>query len=231
MVIPPLHRWKTTVARGRTLQERLSQGVRLDPLPAAIRRVAGADVAFDEARGVFFAAVVVFSLPDMDIVEDVSARHRPTFPYVPGMLSFREGPVLLAAFRKLRRAPDAVIFDGQGIAHPRRLGLAAHLGLWLDLPAVGCAKSRLLGEHDPVEREAGSAKPLFDGGERVGSVLRTRSGIRPVFVSPGHRCDFAGAERLVLECCRGRRLPEPTRIADIRVAEVKRRFLSRSARA
>ncbi len=225
MVIPPLHRWTTSVARGRALQERLARRVRLEPLPEGIRRVAGADVAFDEGRGVFFAAVILFSYPELQILEDVSARHRPTFPYVPGMLSFREGPVLIAAFRKLREKPQAVLFDGQGIAHPRRLGLASHLGLWLDVPAVGCAKSRLLGEHDPVGLQAGSEAPLFDGDERVGSVLRTRAGVKPLFVSPGHRCDFEGAVRLVLSCCRGYRLPEPTRLADIRVAEVKRRFL------
>lgn len=225
MVIRPLHRWKTTAAEGRLLQERLAQRVRLEPLPADIRRVAGADVAFDGARGVFFASVILFSYPELMVLEEVSARHRPTFPYVPGMLSFREGPVLVAAFRKLRHIPDVVLFDGQGIAHPRRLGLAAHLGLWLDLPTVGCAKSRLLGEHGPVGMDAGSETPLLDGGERIGSVLRTRRGVQPLFVSPGHRCDFPGAVRLALSCCRGYRLPEPTRLADIRVAEIKRRFL------
>jgi deoxyribonuclease V len=158
-------------------------------------------------------AVVVLSFPSLAIEEVAVARTKLTFPYVPGLLSFREVPVLREAFRKLRGPIDLLLVDGAGYAHPRRFGLACHLGLLLDVPSVGVAKSRLLGEHEPPGAAAGSVAPRRHGAETVGGVLRTRDGVRPLFVSAGHRISQRQAEAWVLRCCRGYRLPEPTRLA------------------
>ncbi len=181
-------------------------------------------MALSVADGLFFAAVVVMSFPALEVVEEQVAQAPAQFPYIPGLLSFREGPAVLVAMEKLESRPDLVIFDGQGIAHPRRLGLAAHMGLWLGIPTVGCAKSRLVGEHEEPAEQKGARVPLTYGGGLVGSVLRTRSHVKPVYVSPGHLCDHEGACRMVLECCTRYRLPEPTRQADLLVGRVKRAF-------
>jgi len=225
MKLRSLHSWSVTPARGRELQEELAKNVEMKPVPPEARLVAGADMAFSKAHGVFFASVLVFGFPGLELLEEVSVQHKPTFPYVPGLLTFREGPVLMKAIRKLRIVPDVFIFDGQGVAHPRRLGLAAHLGLWLGIPTVGCAKSRLIGTYDPPGHKKGSRKALFDKQERIGTVLRTRDGVKPVFISPGHLADFQTSTRLVLQCCTKYRLPEPTRLADKAVARVKKEFL------
>jgi len=222
MRLPNLHPWHVTYAEARHLQEELASQVRVVKLARLIRLVAGADVALHRKSHLFFATVVVLTYPDLDVVEQVTARQRSDFPYIPGLLSFREAPVLLKAFARLRHEPDAVIFDGQGLAHPRRLGLASHMGLWLGRPTVGCAKSRLIGEYDEPGRSKGEWTPLTDGGDQIGVVLRTRTDVKPVFVSPGHLIDFEGARRLVLECTSRYRLPEPTRLADIAVGEAKR---------
>lgn len=224
-----LHEWQLTPRQAIELQARLLPSLCRQPLPPHPRLVAGADVAFSKNHGVFFAAVLVLRLPELEVVERAFARHSPTFPYVPGLLTFREGPVLLAAIRKLQQIPEVFIFDGQGIAHPRRLGLAAHMGLWLGLPTVGCAKSRLIGSFRQPGGRRGCRTRLLDGDERIGTVLRTRDGVKPVFVSPGHLADCDSAARLVLACCRGLRLPEPTRLADIEVARYKREYLRRLA--
>jgi deoxyribonuclease V len=219
MRIQKLHEWNVSTAEGRALQEKLVYRIRTRALPAKVRLVAGADMAFSREMDLFFGAVVVLSFPELELVECVSSRVRPTFPYVPGLLSFREGPVLLPAFRKLAHTPDVVIFDGHGLAHPRRLGLASHLGLWLGVPSVGCAKSRLVGEHEEPGIRKGRTTKLWDKGEQVGLVVRTRDRVRPVFVSPGHLADMDSSTRLVLDCCTKYRLPEPTRLADIEVAQ------------
>jgi deoxyribonuclease V len=143
------------------------------------------------------------------------------FPYVPGLLSFREAPALLAAIRRLKAEPDAFLFDGQGLAHPRRFGLACHVGLLIDRPSVGCAKSRLIGRHAEPDTHRGATAPLTDGEQRIGTVLRTRDGVKCVYVSIGHRVTLATAEQLVLACCTRYRLPEPTRLADLLVARAK----------
>jgi deoxyribonuclease V len=181
--------------------------------PGEIRRVAGVDIAVDRARARGTGSVVVLGYPELEVVE-VAVEEAPlTFPYVPGLLSFREVPVLRAAFRRLAGPFDLLLVDGQGLAHPRRFGLACHLGLLLDVPAIGCAKSRLVGEHASPDEAAGSRSDLLDDGEVIGGVLRTRDGVKPVFVSAGHRIGLAEAEAWVLRCCRGYRLPEPTRLA------------------
>jgi deoxyribonuclease V len=156
-------------------------------------------------------------------VEYAIATRPATFPYIPGLLSFREGPVILDAMNKLSAAPDLLIFDGQGVAHPRRLGIASHIGLLLDLPSIGCAKSRLCGQHEEPGLERGSHVPLMDKGETIGSVVRTRSGVKPVFVSVGHRLDLRTSVEYVLACCRGYRLPETTRRAHL-MASSKAQF-------
>jgi deoxyribonuclease V len=230
MLIDDLHPWKLTPSECRALQERLAPQVRSKPLPLRPHLVAGADMSFSKENGVFFASVIVLRLPQLEVVEKVSATHKPTFPYVPGLLTFREGPVLLAAIRKLEHVPDVFMFDGQGIAHPRRMGLAAHMGLWLSIPSLGCAKSRLTGTYTQPGPKRGCKTRLLDHGEQIGTVVRTRDDVRPVFVSPGHLADFDSSSRLVLSCCTRYRLPEPTRLADIEVARVKHDYLESTGR-
>ncbi len=228
MRICKLHEWDVTPAEARELQEALAPKVRLRPLPCRLRLVAGVDIAVSRRLGLCFASAVVLSFPDMTTVEEAVAQDELRFPYVPGLLTFREGSVSLKAIGKLTNRPDAVIFDGQGLAHPRRLGLASHMGLWLGMPTVGCAKSRLIGSHGEVGRAKGESTPLLDEGDQVGVVLRTRTGVKPVFVSPGHLADFGTSTRLVLECCTKYRLPEPTRRAHIAVGSAKRERLARA---
>jgi len=228
LVCGPLHSWNLSYREAAALQVQLRRRLRALPLRPWPRCVAGADVAYEKQSNLTFAAVVVLALPDLETIEERTAVCEVHFPYVPGLLSFREGPALLAAFRMLRRKPDAVIFDGQGKAHPRGLGLAAHMGLWLDLPTVGCAKSRLVGEAEEPGPRAGDRTPLRYRGRVVGALLRTRDNVRPVFVSAGHRMRLADAVKLVLRCCKGYRLPEPTRRAHALVTAL--RSAHRSAR-
>jgi deoxyribonuclease V len=201
------------------VQNRLRDRVRIVPGPNP-RRIVGLDCAF--AENDVLAVAVVWDVVTGRVLETRGARRRIGFPYVPGLLSFREVPVMLDVLRRLTTAFDAVMCDGQGIAHPRRLGLASHLGVILEKPTLGCAKSRLVGSHEPVGPCRGDAAPLMDGGERIGTVLRTRDAVRPVFVSPGHLCDHDDAVGWVLACGAGYRLPEPTRLADRHVAAYKR---------
>jgi deoxyribonuclease V len=213
--MPPLHRWNVSVEEAIALQEQLrpllqqAASIALDQ----IRTVAGVDGAYDEAgRG--RAAAVVYSLPDLRDVEQATAVKEVSFPYVPGLLSFREGPVALAALAQLKAQPDVLLFDGQGYAHPRRFGLASHLGLYLGRPSIGCAKTRLIGTYDEPGPNRGDSAPLLDAGETIGMVVRTKEGTRPVFVSVGYRIDLPTAVAVVLRCVRGYRLPEPIRAAD-----------------
>jgi deoxyribonuclease V len=190
----------------------------LDPLP---RFVAGADCAFSKDGQSIHAVALVWDREERRLVEVTHATRAVTTPYVSGFLSFREGPAILDAIGKLKQSFGVVTFDGQGIAHPRRCGLATHLGVVLDVPSVGVAKSHLIGKHDDVGEKAGSTATLVDRGESIGVVLRTRDGVRPLFVSVGHRCDIDSAVRLALSCVTRYRVPEPTRVADIEVAKYK----------
>jgi deoxyribonuclease V len=183
--------------------------------PKRVARVAGADISYDRGSDRFFAAVVVLGWPGLEIVETATARGKSPFPYIPGLLSFREGPLLVRAFRRLEQPPDLVLFDGHGLAHPRRFGIACHLGLLLDLPSIGCAKSRLVGEHGAPGRQVGDQAPLVHERRRIGAVVRTRAGVKPVFVSAGHRIGLPAAVRWVLATGGGYRLPEPTRQAHL----------------
>ncbi len=208
-----LHRWPRSASAAIELQRSLAPRVRIEPLAGVPVLLAGADVAFSPDGLWVVAGVVLWSLGEQRLVEQQVARRRCVFPYVPGLLSFRELPAVLAAFRRLGGRPDVVLCDAQGRAHPRRLGLACHLGLWLAVPTIGCAKSRLCGTHeDPAPSRGGSAALLLDG-ERVGTVLRTRAAVKPIYVSPGHLCDLPSAERITLAACTRFRLPEPTRLA------------------
>ncbi len=207
------HSWDVTPAEARALQERLRTRVeRLDRL-GAVRRVAGVDVGFENAGAVTLAAVVVLSFPGLEVIDQAIARRATRFPYVPGLLSFRECPAVLDALDQLHLMPDLMLCDGQGYAHPRRFGIACHLGVWTDIPTVGVAKSRLIGEHRPVPARKGRWVSLRDQDEQIGIVLRTRDNVKPLYVSTGHRIALATARKYVLACCTGYRLPETTRAA------------------
>ncbi len=221
----PLHSWDLDYRAAIALQKELSARVVLqNRLPHEVRLVAGVDVSYRRHGETFFAAVVVLSWPDLQPVTAASAVDRVSFPYIPGLLSFRELPVLLKAFRRLDVHPDLVLVDGQGIAHPRRFGLACHLGLWLDVPSIGCAKSRLVGEGEEPGIEAGAHSPLRDGDEVIGALVRTRTGVRPLYISPGHGVDMMAAVDWTLRCCRGYRLPEPTRQAHLLTNRLRLEF-------
>jgi deoxyribonuclease V len=206
-----LHSWNVTPEEARRLQNGLrTQVVRTDRF-GKINTVAGVDIGLkkDIAR----ASVVVLSFPELQVVDSVVTESPVRFPYIPGLLSFREIPPLLTAFTQLQTEPDLVIVDGQGIAHPRRFGLASHLGLILDKPTIGCAKSRLCGQYEEPESEQGSYTCLMDKGEAIGAVVRTRGNVQVVYISIGHRISLDSARTLTLACCRGYRLPETTRYA------------------
>ena len=215
MQVLDLHPWDVDYHQAVSIQNELRGRVQLQGEPGTIRRVAGADVSFSKATNRVYAAVVLYDLERKEAVEVATASGRSTFPYIPGLLSFREAPILLRAFQNLRTEPDVVILDGQGIAHPRRFGLASHIGLLLDLPSIGCAKTKLVGEYQEPEPERGSASPLLHHGEEIGLVLRTKKGVKPVFVSVGHKISLKRAADVVLACCTHFRLPEPTRLAHL----------------
>jgi deoxyribonuclease V len=217
-------RWNLTPREAMRLQESLREGVELQDRFGEIRLVAGADVAFDPETEVAFAGVVVYRFPGLEEVERRMARRRLRFPYVPGLLSFRECPVLLAAFARLRTEPDLILIDGHGRAHPRRFGIACHMGILFDKPTIGCAKSRLVGEHNEPDRKAGSTTPLMLEGERLGVVLRTRDDVRPIYVTTGHRVSLDSAVQLVKQCVDGFRIPKPTREADRYVRDLRRAY-------
>jgi deoxyribonuclease V len=217
-----LNRWDVTYRQAVAIQDRLRKRIVRRGGPVRIRLVAGADVSYEKADDRFYAAVVVMTYPELRVVEQASASGRARFPYIPGLLTFREGPILLEAFEKIRSEPDLVIFDGQGYSHPRRLGLASHMGLLLDVPSIGCAKTRLCGEHTEPGRERGSTAALRHSGELVGRVVRTRTGVKPVYVSVGHRISLSRAVKWVLATCRGLRLPEPTRQAHMLVNSLRK---------
>ncbi|MEJ2631741.1 MAG: deoxyribonuclease V [Acidihalobacter sp.] len=208
------HGWDVSPAEARQIQERLRGRVetqdRLDPP----EYVAGVDVGFEDDGNLTRAAVVTLSLPGLEVVERVLARRPTSFPYVPGLLSFREIPAVLDAMERLHRRPDVLLCDGQGIAHPRRLGVAAHLGVLLDMPSIGVAKSRLIGTHGHVPNHRGAWVQMHDGEECVGAVLRTRVDVKPVYVSVGHRVSLHTAIDVVMRAVTRYRLPETTRQAD-----------------
>lgn len=207
------HNWKITPQEAIAIQNELRhQVIRADRFEK-VRTVAGVDVGFEEKGKITRAAVAVLGFPELEIIDSVIARLPTTFPYVPGLLSFREVPAILEALSRVARPPDMLLCDGHGLAHPRRFGLACHLGLLSGLPSIGVAKSRLIGEHEPLGEMRGDWVPLVDRGEVVGALLRTRSGVKPVYVSVGHRVSLESALEYVLCCAPKYRLPETTRLA------------------
>ena len=207
------HAWDLNPAQAIELQRSLAASVVRSDALGPVRRVAGVDVGFEDGNTVTRAAVVVLDFPALTVVDRALARRPTTFPYVPGLLSFRELPAVLDAFERLALLPDLILCDGQGLAHPRRFGIACHLGIWLDRPTIGVAKSRLIGTHEEVPTTQGAQRPLMDRGECIGAVLRTRTGVQPLYISIGHRISLPTAVDYVLRCTTRYRLPETTRAA------------------
>ena len=218
-----LHRWDVSPEEAIEIQKRLRSQLDLQSEPEQIETVAGIDVSYDKGSDWLFAAIVVIQVRDLQILDSASATATVPFPYIPGLLSFRECPAVLEAWEKLTVKPDCLMCDGQGIAHPRRLGIASHLGLWLDLPSIGCAKSLLVGEYREPGSKRGSIEPLYHRKEHVGAILRTKNGVQPVFVSQGHKIGLKKAIEIVLACCTRYRLPEPTPQAHLLVNEIRRK--------
>ncbi|MFC2071905.1 deoxyribonuclease V [Chloroflexota bacterium] len=215
MKVKRLHGWQISIPQALDWQHRLAAQVSRNSEVIAPHFIAGVDISVGRAQGMATGAIVVLSYPELRVMETKVARGRLDFPYIPGLLSFRESPLTLAAGEGLSITPDLILVDGQGIAHPRRFGLACHLGLFWDRPTIGCAKSRLCGSHEESGLESGSYSEVVDRGETIGVALRTRPGVKPVYVSIGHKVDLETAIHWVLECCRGYRLPEPTRLAHL----------------
>ncbi len=214
-----LHPWNVSPQEASRIQIEVGKKVIVERKFREVGRIAGADISFREDRA--YAGVIIFSFPDLRIIEKQQATVQVSFPYIPGLLAFREGPALLSVFEKVEMEPDLIIFDAQGLAHPRRMGLATHLGIILDKPSIGCAKSRLVGSYQSPGEEVGAYSLLEDGAETIGAVVRTKEGVKPVFVSIGHKTDLEHSIKMVLDCGRGYRLPEPSRLAHNFVKEIK----------
>lgn len=219
-----LHPWRVSYDEAVALQVSLGRQVSLVPPADPVALVAGADVAYSRRTHLMYAAVVVLRYPTLELVETIEHQAPAVFPYIPGLFTFREVPPLLDAFARLTVRPDLLVFDGHGLAHPRRFGLASHAGLLLDCPAIGCAKSRLVGSYEELPDEPGAWTPLVDRGETIGSVLRTRHGVRPVFVSVGHRMNLPTARRLIRATLGRFRLPEPVRLAHLATSRLMTRL-------
>ena len=214
-----MHPWEVSLEEARDIQMRLASQVSMaNAISERPRYVAGTDISPPGANGVAWGAAVAMSLPELHIVEVKRVQGRPGFPYIPGFLSFREAPLVLGALERLVTAPDFILADGQGLAHPRRFGLACHLGLYADTPTIGCAKSILRGRHGPLGREQGAWAALEDQGDVVGAAVRTRDDVSPIYISVGHKVDLPSAIRWALACCAGYRMPEPTRLAHLAAA-------------
>jgi deoxyribonuclease V len=218
-----LHPWQVTTHEAIAIQKRLRSQVMTENTLGDIRLIAGADIATSKDSPKAYAGVVVLSYPTLEIVEERGLEDEVTFPYIPGLLSFREGPLLIKVFEQLRTDPDVIVFDGQGLAHPRGMGIATHMGLVFDKPTIGCAKSLLFGRYQEPDAEKGAWAELRDSqGQVVGAALRSKLKTSPIFVSIGHRVDLPTAIRILLDCTRGVRIPEPTRLADNFVTQLRR---------
>ncbi len=223
MKVSLLHPWNVTPPQAVLIQERLRAKILARGRVGRLHLVAGVDASFDLDRQQVYAAAIVLSFPDLEIVERAIHCDRLTFPYIPGLLSFREAPALLRALAQLRHDPDVVFVDGHGLSHPRRAGIACHVGLCVDRPVIGCAKSRLTGVFREPGLTRGATSKLYDvDGDVIGAVVRTRDCVKPVFVSVGHKIGLAKAVRLTLACGKGYRIPEPTRQADLAAERAKR---------
>ncbi|MGM9509140.1 deoxyribonuclease V [Larkinella sp. GY13] len=222
-----LHDWTVPPAEAVALQQQLRHEIRIQPLSKPVETIAGCDISFNKFEETVYAGIVVLRLDTLEVVEEVGVISSATFPYIPGLLSFREIPSLLEAWSKLKTEPDVVMFDGQGIAHPRRIGIASHGGLFLNRPTFGCAKSVLVGRYDEPAPERGAWSPMKHYGETIGAALRTKNKVNPVYVSPGHLIDLETAMALTLQCDGARRgygyrIPEPTRLTHNLVNALRR---------
>ncbi len=219
-----MHSWDLAASEAIKLQKNLGAKVICRGKPKKIKTIAGADLCFDKSRELGFCCITLMSYPDLEILQVYSYYDKVTFPYIPGLLSFREGPLFLKTFEKLEKSPDLIVFDGQGIAHPRRLGIASHMGLILDIPTIGCAKSKLTGEYKEPGLKKGDRSFLYDksGKDILGIVLRTRDNVKPVFVSPGYKVGLKESAEIIMTCVKKYRIPEPVRMADIEVGKYKR---------
>lgn len=212
------HSWKITPKQAKKIQLRIKKKLHFTKGLRRIQRIAACDVSYK--KGWVAGVVAVFSYPELELLEVAYKKERSIFPYVPGLLTFREGPVLCKILKVLTLEPDVILFDGQGKAHPLRLGEATHLGLLFDKPSIGCAKSRFIGEYREPGKKKGSFSKLYDGKEVIGAVLRSRDNVKPIFVSPGHRMDLNSALKIVKKCLKGYRIPEPLRFAHRKSVEV-----------
>lgn len=213
MNIRSLHAWNPTPKEAVRIQESLSHRIVLGPLACTVRLVAGIDVSFSKKTKTGWAGIVVFTYPELQTIEKKWSAGKVEFPYIPGLLSFREIPLILKALKGLKTDPDLFLCDGQGIAHPRGMGLASHLGLLIDKPTIGCAKKRLVGEYGEIYEQKGAISPLHYKGREVGAVVRTRAGVKPVFISPGYKVGVEEAVGTILQCAQRYRIPEPLRRA------------------
>ena len=222
MQINQLHSWDVSASDAVKIQKKLGQKLDLRPLAKKVKTIAGADISSSKISDRIWAGVVVFKYPELIKLEEKWVQGKSQFPYIPGLLSFREVPLLLETMKQLEISPDLILCDGQGIAHPRGLGLASHLGLLLNLPTIGCAKSRLIGEFSAVGLDKGDYVKLNYKGRVMGAVLRTRKGVKPLFISPGNKIDLEDSLKTVLGCSIRYRMPEPTRQAHLLVNRIRR---------
>ena len=218
-----LNPWDIKPKEAMKIQSDLRKRIELQDSFNEIRVIAGADVSFDKNKNEGYGGVIIYSFPELKEIERKGAIKEVTFPYIPGLLAFREAPVLLEAFASLRTEPDVVLFDGQGLAHFRRMGIATHMGILLNKPAIGCAKSRLIGTFEEPGEDVGCYSPLVDSGQTVGVVLRTKKQVLPIFVSQGNKISLKTCIKIVLKCVDGYRIPKPTREADHYVELIKRK--------
>jgi deoxyribonuclease V len=224
-----MQQWTTDLKEAARIQEGLADLVDTHASGKEYETIAGADVAYSKKDNAIFASIVTMKFPELVPLEKVRAQSYVNFPYIPGFLYFREGPVLAKALERLQTIPDVIMFDANGIAHPKRIGMASHFGVMLDIPVIGCAKKKLTGNFRPVPEELGAKSPLEEGDEVLGYAVRTRVDVKPLFVSPGHKIDNETAVEVVLSAVRGYRLPEPLRVAHILVNKMRRNYDSRQS--
>ncbi|UCE05959.1 MAG: deoxyribonuclease V [bacterium] len=227
MKIKQLHNWNVTIDEAKAIQLELKQKIHLQKLMTEVRLVSGADVSYSKKAEMCFASVIVFKYPAMEVIEQKNSTGTVNLPYVPGYLTFREAPILLSAFERVENVPDLVLFDGQGIAHPLNMGLAAHVGLILDLPSIGCAKNLLIGDYEEPASIKGNWSKLIYQNQQMGAVVRTRDEVKPVFVSPGFKVTIDEAVDWVLKTCAGYRIPEPIRQSHLAVNRLRTNYEER----